>query len=99
MTKEITTTPGYILAGLFVVFFIAAACFFVKAADHMIKTPEGARPERKTMMHLHPFGLFISDYFTDDGNHHRKLLGEYALKFFMAFLAGCGTAYLALLYG
>ena len=99
MTKEITTIPGYLLIGIFVVIFITAVYFWIKAADHMIKTLERIRPEKKIMLYIHPLGLLKSSYFTEEGNHHRKLLGAYTFRFLMACLAGGGTVYLAFLYG
>ena len=78
MTKEITTIPGYLLICIFVVIFITAVYFWIKAANHMIKTLERIRPENKIMLYIHPLGLLKSSYFTEEGNHHgiKALMGS-----------------------
>ena len=99
MTKEITTIPGYMLGGVFILTVAIGFYFWVMGVTHMIKALSGAHKEKKAMVFLHPFGLFQSKYFTDGGNIHRKKSLKYAFKFLVIMACSFLIMKLMFLYG
>lgn len=80
---------GYLILAPFVLCLVGGLISWGFAAYYMVKTMVRFRPDRQWGMYV-PFSIFLSSFFTDEGNFYRvKLLKASGL--FIVFVAMGGA--------
>ena len=99
MTKEITTLAGEISAVVFVGLIGLGSVIWLVSAYHAVKTFRGIKPGKRLIAQINPAGIFMSKYYTDEGNIHRKLALKYGGYFLIVWLCASCAWFIGYVYG